>query len=405
MEFTELRSQDARTETYLGGPSIVLLLSGDLLATHTYFGPGSSRSLEHEEHLTSVYRSSDGGATWTNVNHVGNAFWSSLFVHQGCVHMIGCSQKFGSIVIRRSEDEGFTWTTPVDARSGLLFQGGYFHQPPNYHCGPVPVLRKNGRLYRAFENCSPCAWGRGFRAFVISCAEDDDLLNAVSWTASNELPFEQSWVPDDCGMPEGAGWLEGNVVETPTGDIWNILRLHSTPYVDKAAVIHVHDEGRRISFDPATGIIDFPGGHSKFTIQRDPVTGLYLTLSNSATDPRWPEKRNILSLQASEDLLHWRRVMNVLEDDSGLSPRKSAKRVGFQYADWQFDGDDLIYLVQTAYDGAHDMHDANRISFHRLRGFREHLAQERSKASREHGPPGTHHKAKKAKPAGRGKRH
>ena len=44
--------------------------------------------------------------------------------------------------------------------------------------------------------------------------------------------------------------------------------------------------------------------------------------------------------------------------------------MGFQYVDWQFDGDDLIYLVRTAYDGAHNYHDSNRITFHRLADFR-----------------------------------
>jgi hypothetical protein len=43
---------------------------------------------------------------------------------------------------------------------------------------------------------------------------------------------------------------------------------------------------------------------------------------------------------------------------------------GFQYADWQFDGDDLIYLVRTSYDGGHNYHDANRITFHRIEDFR-----------------------------------
>lgn len=43
---------------------------------------------------------------------------------------------------------------------------------------------------------------------------------------------------------------------------------------------------------------------------------------------------------------------------------------GFQYVDWQFDGEDLIYVVRVAYDGAHNFHDANRLTFHKLGGFR-----------------------------------
>jgi hypothetical protein len=51
-------------------------------------------------------------------------------------------------------------------------------------------------------------------------------------------------------------------------------------------------------------------------------------------------------------------------------PQKHA----FQYADWQFDGDDLLAVARTAYDdgegGAANQHDANYLTFHRFRGFR-----------------------------------
>jgi hypothetical protein len=48
---------------------------------------------------------------------------------------------------------------------------------------------------------------------------------------------------------------------------------------------------------------------------------------------------------------------------------------GFQYADWQFDGDDMVAVVRTAYDdaegGAHNNHDANYVTFHRIGNFRK----------------------------------
>ena len=112
---------------------------------------------------------------------------------------------------------------------------------------------------------------------------------------------------------------------------------------------------------------------SKFTIRRDPVTGAYLTLSNNNTDPAHPSQRNVLSLHASQDLRHWRHVITLLEDDSGLSPEQSIARIGFQYVDWQFDGDDIIYVVRAAYRGAHNFHDANHIVFARIENFRQLL--------------------------------
>ncbi len=371
MQFNEVKFQDPATKTYLGSPSIIRLDHGDLLATHDYFGPGCPLNHEGEEHLTSVYRSSDDGKSWVNVTHIANAFWSNLFKHRGALYLLGSSQQYGSIVIRRSEDNGNTWTHPKDAKTGLLFQGGFFHDPPNYHCAPVPMLKKGSRIYRAFEDNDPCQWGKGFQSLVISAPLEADLLDASSWTMSNKLPYDRSRTPREWGALKNPGWLEGNVVEAPGGEIWNILRFHSDPLVDKAAVVKVTDDGKCITFDPATGFIEFPGGMTKFTIRQDPQTRLYVTLSNNNTDPGRPSQRNVLSLHVSEDLTHWRHRKTLLEDDSVLSHEDSMRYTGFQYVDWQFDGDDIIYLVRTAYGGAHNFHDANRITFHKLEGFRK----------------------------------
>jgi hypothetical protein len=143
--------------------------------------------------------------------------------------------------------------------------------------------------------------------------------------------------------------------------------------VDKAATVKVSEDGKRISFDFETGFIQFPGGMTKFTIRRDSTTKLYLTLSNNNTDPNWSSQRNILSLHISEDLIHWHHKKRLLEDDLALSHEESIRKTGFQYVDWQFDGEDIIYIVRTAYDGAHNFHDANRITFHQLENFRKYF--------------------------------
>lgn len=370
MIFNEIKYQDPATKTYLGSPSIIRTPKGSLLVTHDYFGKGCPKNHENEEHLTSVYRSSDNGETWVNVTHIANAFWSNLFVHKGAIYLLGTSQQNGSIFIRRSEDDGNTWTHPMDEKSGVLFRGGNFRNPPNYHCAPVPMLFKGGRIYRAFEDCDPCAWGKGFKSLIISADEDADLLDASNWTMSNKLPFDPQWVPKEWGVLKNPGWLEGNIVETPDGEMWNILRFHSDPLVDKAAIVRVSDDGTQVSFNPKD-FMTFPGGMTKFSIRRDPETNVYLTISNNNTDPKYPSQRNILSLHKSKDLIHWHHVMTLLEDDLELSHEESIRQTGFQYVDWQFDGDDIIYAVRVAYDGAHNFHDANRITFHRINDFRD----------------------------------
>lgn len=369
MRVSQVKYQPERTRTFLGSPSLVRLEDGVLLATHDYFGPGCPRTHEAEEGLTSVYRSEDDGASWSNITHIMNAYWGNLFLHQGSVYWLGISQQYGSVMIRRSDDGGFTWTHPKDEHTGLLFKGGYYHDAPNYHCAPMPVLVKNGRLYRAVEDCDPCEWGKGFKACVISIPVDANLLEAKNWTMSNKLAFDPAWVPESWGELENPGWLEGNVVETPDGQLWNILRFNSRPLVDKAAIVKIEEEGQRLTFKEK-GLIDFPGGMSKFSIRRDPETNVYLTLTNNNTDPSRPNQRNILSLYASDDLLTWRHVKTLLEDESGLTPEDSLRLTGFQYVDWQFDGSDLIYLVRTAYRGAIRYHDSNQILYGHLKNFR-----------------------------------
>ena len=371
MYWHEVKYQPEQTKTYLGSPSIVRLPDGTLLASHDYFGlKGCPKNHEGEESLTSIYRSEDDGQTWVNVTHIMNCYWSSLFLHRGAVYILGTSQQYGSIYIRRSDDGGFTWTHPADGKSGLLFKGGYYRDAPNYHCAPVPVLEHNGRLYKAFEDADPPIHGPSFHSCVVSVPADADLLDAGNWTMSNKIPFDPAWIPADWDTPERPCWLEGNVVATPNGELWNILRLNARPMVNRAVIAKIHDNGQRITFDPETGFIDFPGGGTKFTIRYDTETNLYLSLVNNTTNPEWKRQRNILSLSVSQDLINWRVVTTLMQDDTGLTPEDSARLTGFQYVDWQFDGDDIIYLVRTAYRGAIRYHDSNRIIYRKLKNFR-----------------------------------
>ena len=380
MEFNELRYQDAKTQTYPGSPSLVRLPSGDLLASHDYFGPGCPGHRPGEGNLSSIYRSGDDGVTWESITHVCGVIWGNLFVHGDQLYLLGVSREFGDIVIRRSEDEGYTWTYPEDSKSGLLFEGGEGKALPNYHGSAMPVLTHRGRLYTAFENALgpgvvlPGGGGAmgvtNIQAFVISIAADDDLLDAANWTMSNKLDLGPGSAPDGWPQLLDLNWREGSLVVAPNGEIWSMMCVKGRPQIEKAAIVKVDEDGRRVSFDPATGFIDFPGAMTKYIIRKDEIAGTYWTLSNPNINPAFINQRNVLALYDSTDLLTWRRRATLLEDDSDLSPEESAELTGFQYAAWLFDGDDIPFVLRTAYGGAHNYHDANRITFHRVKGFR-----------------------------------
>ena len=191
----------ASTRQYIGSPSIAVLPGGDFVASHDFFGPGSTKD------KSVVFRSRDKGKSWQKIADIDGQWWSTLFVHQGSLYLMGTSKEYGFTVIRKSADGGKTWTTPKDAGSGLLLGDG------KYHCAPVPVVVHQGRLWRAMEDAmGPGGWGSHFRAFMMSAPVDADLLQAKSWTSSNRLGRDPSWLDGKFG-----GWLEGNAVADRAG--------------------------------------------------------------------------------------------------------------------------------------------------------------------------------------------
>ena len=361
---------------YIGSPSIVVLPDGTYVACHDFFGKAGPGLRQ-----THVYQSRDQGASWMPLSHLPNATWGTLFVHQEALHYMGIFDEPGNVVIRRSADGGRTWTEPKDTDSGLLFTG-------KFHSAPVPVVVQAGRIWRTVEEVvNDEKWPRHFAALMLSAPVGADLLKASSWTRSNGLVFDGSWLPG-----RRPGWLEGNAVVTPEGGISNLLRVNTElgldaayelsgpaagiPRFEVAACADVSVDGRSLVFDPAKGFIHFPGGLSKFTVRYDPVSKRYWALVNKVTHPHADRpvetepvaQRNVVILTSSADLRYWQEHARLLEWRPGEKLIRK-ERYGFQYLDWQFDGDDLIAVARTAW-GADNFHNANYLTFHRVRNFR-----------------------------------
>lgn len=349
----------ASTGVYVGSPGIAILPDGRYVASHDHFGP---RSTEKIAALTAVFRSDDRGQSWKKISEVHGAFWSSLFVHRGALYLLGTDRHYGNIVIRRSGDGGKTWTTPKDGKTGLLRDNG------EYHCAPMPVVEHDGRLWRGFEwRHPPVDWGINYRATMISAPADADLLDSTAWTLAEPLPSDRAWNAGDMGA-----WLEGNAVVTPTGKLVDILRVEiKTSPDEKAAVVRVSPDGTKMSFDPNTDFVAFPGGAKKFTIRFDATSKLYWSLASIVHERHLSNRpggvRNTLALTSSPDLTKW-TIRSI------LLYHPDVKRHGFQYVDWLFDGNDIIAASRTAYEdgqgGAHNAHDANFLTFHRVSDFR-----------------------------------
>ncbi len=330
----------AASRRYIGSPSIVKTRDGAYVASHDFFGPGSTQQASG---VTRVFRSEDRGKTWVQTAELKDQFWSNLFVHRQVLYLMGTTYEYGRVVIRRSLDKGKNWS-----------EAAYLSSDVNYHTAPVPIAIYGGRIWRSMEWHPPGKWGF-FEALMVSAPVKANLMDSGSWTFTTRQKF-----PTGADVV-GQHWLEGNVIARRDGKLVNVLRVDNTEH---AAFLK----------DGVAEMIPFPGGAKKFTIRWDKKSKLYWTLSNPALD-RYPQSakspasvRNTLVLMSSADLRKWERRATILE-------HPDVEKHAFQYVDWQFEGKDLIVASRTAFDdetgGAHRAHDANYLTFHRVVGFRD----------------------------------
>lgn len=341
----------ASAKVYLGSPSIVILPNGSYVASYDTFGPSSNSD------TATLLASSDKGRNWKTLTALHDQYWSSLFVLKGFLYIIGTDRAIGRPVIRRSQDNGATWTTPTTDADGRFPMRG------RYITGPVPVLVDHGRVWRTFEVID----GDDLREIVMSAPSGGDILDTRNWTVSTELASNKAWLDG-----KFLSWEEGNLVETRGGLPAVLLRVNTTVGPEKAAVINFAQDRRTLSFNPASGFIDFPGGGKKFTVRFDPQTQRYWSITNAVSNDdgrtNLERVRNTLALIWSSDLRTW-KVQRILLRHPDRSHH------GFQYADWQFDGKDIVSVIRMAYDddhgGAESQHNSNYIMFLRIPNFAE----------------------------------
>ena len=340
-------------------PSLLRLPNGHLLASHdVYWG-------KCDQNLTHVFISKDDGKTWSFQSEIFPSFWTKLFYHKDALYAFGTNGEYGDLNIFKSTDNGRTWSAPT-----LMCKGGD-RDVGGPHKAPMPVVEFKGRLWTAFEYGS---WGLPtyHDAGVASIDVDDDPMITENWTISKFLRYSNDWP----GVAEGKarGYLEGNIVITPDNKLVNILRYqieHCEPNYGRAIVLNIdHNHPQHA---PEYGkLINFHGNFSKFTIRFDAETNYYYSLVCRVTQKAEHKQRNCLTLTRSKNLDDWEIVRDILNFQDNGWP-EDLKKVGFQYVDWIFDGDDILFLSRTAINNAHNFHNANYLTYHRLESFRDYL--------------------------------
>lgn len=341
----------------LCSPSLVRHPDGHLLASMDVF------SGNYPQNLTLIFRSDDNGNTWHYSCELMPCFWGKLFIHKGILYMLSVSTEYGDLLIGKSEDGGKTFSAPITLLRGSNGKNGF----PGVHKNPQPVVSYNGRIYNTLEWGT---WGLSSEkdyyhaVMVMSCDENADLLNPESWSFTPPVKYNPNW--EGVAPDGGHGNIEGTLTIAPDGKLYNYMR-YQTDSEKKILVYSVReDPDAPIEYSHA---VSFPGNLSKFMIKKDAISGKYLAIiSRRADNSTAPRARNLLALVASDDLTNWNLVCDLIDRTN-----EDPAMVGFQYIDFEIEGDDIIYLSRTAMNKAKNYHDANYSTFHRINKFRDLL--------------------------------
>ncbi len=355
---------------FIGSPSFVKI-GGVYYASHDFFGPNSG---EREIGISRVYRSIDKGETWEFCSEIQGAFWARLLNIGGKLYLFGPDKNptpsktkrvlkdlsFGLIeskhadnrvLLRRSEDGGKTWTKPQDENSGIILQNGH------YGCAPTPSLERNGYLYLAL----------GSRFMRLNLAAENPLA-AASWelfpnsAVHNMKIGEEKHLCHECGvitLPNGALGMIGKMGYYECGD-------------DRAGVFVFDEKNKKTLLYKRKGVFPMLGGRIKFTVCYDDISKKYWSLTNFLPEEDYGEKadlrRNTLALVSSSDLEKWELNCIIFHSPDVV-------REGWQYVHLEVEGDDIIALSRTALKDAAGYpprgHDANFLTFHRIKDFRK----------------------------------
>ncbi|MHC4879441.1 MAG: sialidase family protein [Planctomycetota bacterium] len=363
--------------TYVEGCGLIVLPDQSILAVVPVVPRGGVPKKGPTE--INFVRSDDGGTTWKTISQL--PFYSAVpFLHDGRLYcfLFSMGKKFRNddVYLAASSDGGRTWTEPAKILNGHFWT-----------CQTSMVVRDQ-RLYWAVDDLRQPDHSnhRSPRAIVGDLR--GDLMDAASWRISNFVSFRglpDAFLRDDYdpqsrrvwNMPDH--WLESNIVE-----VGGRLRLIATvksqwqTLSNICGICDVEDDGMDLTmkfrqFHPMSG------GQLKFAITHDPQSRMFWATANFVVDGQesqdWWDKargekrylglggndRRFLMLMYSVDALNWFQA--------GCVARAESLSESFMYGTPVIDGDDMLVISRTSIN-AHDQHDADHATFHRVKNFR-----------------------------------
>ncbi len=340
---------------YLCSPSLIRHPDGYLLASMDLYAGG------HPQNLTLIFRSDDDGENWYYVSELMPCFWGKLFIHKGELYMLACSTEYGDLIIGKSQDGGKTFSAPVT----LLRGSNGKHGNNGIHKNPQNVVIHKGRIYETLE------WGNWnnetfyHAAMVMSCDINDDLLVPENWSFSEPLKYNPDWKGTIKG--EATGTLEGTLCVSPNGELCNIMRYairRGEPSYGLVLAYRVNTDDPEAPLEYLHSV-KMPCNNAKFMIKYDGESKKYYSIVSRILDEEHKYSRNLLSFMSSDDLENWTLVCDLIDHR-----HEDKDKVGFQYVDFEIENDDIIYLCRTAINNAHNFHDSNYSTFHRIKNFR-----------------------------------
>lgn len=336
---------------YLGSPSITIMPNGHYIVSLDIFGPG-----QENENIVHLYKSTDKGKNWKFVTEIEGAHWSGLFNVREKLYLLGTDVARGNLVIRVSENEGKDWSKQLIIKEAPC------------HGSSTPVVFSSGRIYKGYDmlgndDIGTFTWMSKNSSYILSADVRSDLLHKENWLITNML-----MKPDTM---EGSGWLETNAVRVGERKIAGIMRLNTIAGYKAGYYELLNDSTIDLK---SVRTINFPGGSTKFNIGYDKKSDKYWSLANvpdeslRTAEMRAGGMRSVLALTSSENLYDWKVEKVILQT-------QNIKKEGFQYVDWKFEHNDIVFVSRTAFDdgigGADNFHNSNFITFHRIKDFRK----------------------------------